>query len=105
NCDVATLADDINSSIVPLNEAAPGDIITMTGGPEGSERDHILVIHQVDRHNSSTAKLYYSHAVAYPEDGIYGSGIKQGTIEITDLNRSLIEQSWTESGSAEGATR
>ena len=27
NCDVTTLADDKNSRVIPLNEAAPGDII------------------------------------------------------------------------------
>ena len=98
NCDVTTLADDKNSRIIPLNEAAPGDIITMAGDADDNERDHILIIHQVDYQNFSAFKLYYSHAVAYPEDGLYGSGIKQGTIEITDLNKPLTEQEWIENG-------
>ena len=105
NCDVATLAADANSRVIPLAEAGPGDIITMTGGPENGDRDHILVIHQADYQNFSAFKLYYSHAVAYPEDGLYGSGARQGTIEIVDTKKILTDQLWSESGSLEGAAR
>ena len=35
NCDVATLAHNKNSKMVSLKEIKPGDIITMTGGPDG----------------------------------------------------------------------
>jgi len=105
NCDVSTLAADANSRIIALNEAAPGDVITMTSGPEGGERDHILVIHQADYQNFSATKLYYSHAVAYPEDGVYGSGVRQGTIEIVSPGKALTEQLWNESDSVQGAAR
>ena len=63
NTDVDTLADDRNSRIIPLIEAQPGDMITMTGGPENGERDHILVVHQIDYAegaDSVPTKLYYS---------------------------------------------
>ena len=112
NCDVATLANDKNSSIVPLNEIRPGDMITMTGssaeavkegGFVGSERDHILVIHQVEYQNFVPYQLHYSHAVAYPEDGIYGSGVKQGVIAIVDINRVITAGKWSEGGK-EGET-
>ena len=105
NCDVATLADDANSRIIPLAEAAPGDIITMVDGPEGDERDHILIIHHVDYQNFTAIKLGYSHAVAYPEDGIYGTGVKQGTIEFTDSSKPLTEQEWSENGQTGAANR
>jgi hypothetical protein len=117
NCDVTTLADDKNSRVISLNEATPGDIITMIGdqssdspsslpasrhgklqAPSSNDRDHILVIHQVDYQNFAAFKLYYSHAVAYPEDGLYGSGVKQGTIEITDPKKPLVGQEWIENG-------
>jgi hypothetical protein len=77
----------------------------MINDAEESERDHILVIHQVEYQNFIPYKLHYSHAVAYPEDGIYGTGIKQGTIEITDINKPVTEQVWTENGRQGEANR
>lgn len=98
NTDVATFASDKNSRVIPLNEIAPGDMITMLGDAEENERDHILIIHQVEYQNFIPYKIHYSHAVAYPEDGVYGSGVKQGTIEIIDTNKSISEQVWMENG-------
>ena len=101
NFDVITFADNRNSAVIALNDICPGDIITMINGPEGSERNHILVIYQVDYTDVHAekivpAKIYYSHAVAYPEDGIYGTGIKQGIINITDSSLPLSKQQWSE---------
>ncbi|MEI8248873.1 MAG: hypothetical protein WCG07_00045 [Candidatus Taylorbacteria bacterium] len=98
NCDVATFADDSNSSIVPISEVKPGNMITMLGGPDSMNRDHILVIHAVDIHENIPQKIYYSHTMAYPEDGVYGTGIKQGTISITDPAKDIIDQEWNENG-------
>ena len=105
NCDVATLSDDRNSRTVDLKDAQPGDVITMVGDSEESERDHILVIHQVEYQNFAAVKIHYSHTVAYPEDGMYGSGVKQGEIELVGPTKPLIDQIWKEDGSQEGATR
>jgi hypothetical protein len=98
NCDVATFADDKNSKIISLKEAVPGDIITMIGGPDNSDRDHILVIHQVEYQNFAPTRIHYAHAVAYPEDGVYGTGVKQGVIEIIKPDASILEQTWVEYG-------
>lgn len=100
NCDVATLAHDKNSRVVSVKEVQPGDFITMLGGPDSNDRDHILVIHQVEYQNAVPTALHYSHAVAYPEDGLYGSGIRQGVIEIVSPGGALLEQRWTEDGVA-----
>ncbi|MEK7641449.1 MAG: hypothetical protein AAB365_00480 [Patescibacteria group bacterium] len=105
NCDVATLAHDDNSAIVAIKDILPGDIITMLDNTEEGERDHVLVIHQVAYQESAPVKIYYSHAVAYPEDGLYGSGIKQGTIEIADVNQPLTDAVWTENGKQGDANR
>jgi len=96
NCDVSTLANDKNSKVVSINELQPGDIITMQGGPENIERDHILVIYQIEYQNFVPTKLHYAHAVAYPTDGIYGTGIKKGLIQIADVSKNIIEQIWSE---------
>jgi hypothetical protein len=105
NCDVATLADDANSRSISLNDVRPGDIITMLGGPDQNDRDHILVIDQVEYHDSTPRTIHYSHAVAYPEDGVYGTGVKQGSIEIVNSAGTLLGQKWVENGAEGDANR
>lgn len=91
NCDVKTLGSDTNSRVIPLNEIRPGDFITMIGGPLGQDRDHIVIVHEVECANGSPKSVHYSHAVAYPEDGLYGTGIKQGKIEIASFEEELAK--------------
>ncbi len=98
NIDVETLADDKNSRVIPLNEIQPGDMITMIGGPDNNNRNHMLVIHQIEYQNFVPTKIHYSHVMAYPEDGVYGTGLKQGVIEVSDPEKSLLEQRWIEYG-------
>jgi hypothetical protein len=112
NSGVVTFAHDENSKVVSVNEVQPGDMITMLPGTTveapfdhikvvastGAERDHILVVHQVEYSDAVPTKIHYSQAVAYPEDGVYGTGIKQGTIEITDPSQPLLSQRWIENG-------
>jgi len=98
NCDVATFAHTKNSKVIELKDVRPGDIITMLGGPDNADRDHILVIHQVEYQNFVPFKIHYAHSVAYPEDGMYGSGIKKGIIEIQNIRASITEQAWIENG-------
>jgi len=105
NCDVATLADPMNSKVVPIGELQPGDLITMLNDGEESERDHVLIIHQVEYQNFVPIKIHYAHAVAYPEDGITGTGVRKGTIEIVDPNKSISEQLWREEGREGDANR
>lgn len=99
NTGVTAFADDANSRPVPVAEAAPGDIITMIDGDEGSGRNHILVVHEVEQ-AAGGGIIRYSDAVAYPEDGLHGSGVKQGEIEITDPTLPITDQHWTENGRA-----
>jgi hypothetical protein len=96
NCDVSTLANEKNSKEISVKEVQPGDMITMIGGPDSSDRDHVLVIHQIEYQNFVPTKIHYAHAIAYPEDGIYGTGIKQGVIEILDPIKPITEQIWIE---------
>ena len=96
NCDVATFADNANSKIISIKNIQPGDIITMIGGPDNSDRDHILVIHQVEYQNFTPTQIHYSHTSADPEDGVYGTGIKQGTIKIRNTEGKLIDHTWSE---------
>ncbi|MDE1975237.1 MAG: hypothetical protein KGI49_01865 [Patescibacteria group bacterium] len=105
NIGVSTFVNDKNSKIISLSETKPGDIITMLSTVNDHERNHILVVHQVEYQNFNATKIHYSHAVAYPEDGLYGTGIKQGAIDVADATKSLTEQVWRENGTVEGAAR
>ncbi len=111
NTDVQTFADPKNSKIIQIEHIEVGDIITMIdlptqlGDDVGSEHDHILVIHQIKYQNFIPITIHYSHAVAYPEDGIYGTGVKQGTIEITDTHKPITEQRWIENGKVQEQNR
>lgn len=96
NIDVKTFAHDENSSVVELDHARVGDIITMTKGAGAGVRDHILIINQIELEDNLPKTLYYVHAVAWPTDGEYGTGIHKGKIEITNLKKSILEQDWEE---------
>lgn len=96
NTNVKTFAHDANSKLIQIKDAMVGDIITMVGGPEDGERDHILVVHQIEYQNLLPITVHYVHAVAWPTDGEFGHGIHEGKIEIVDLNKTLVEQRWIE---------
>jgi len=96
NVDVLTLADNRNSKVIPIKDAQVGDIITMVGGAEGGERNHILIIHQIEYQNFIPATLHYVHAIAWPADGILGHGIHEGKIDITSVDKAITEQRWIE---------
>jgi hypothetical protein len=99
------LVDDRNSRVILMSDIQPGDMITMIQEKNDDERNHILIVHEVERGENKPTVIKYSHAIAYPEDGVYGTGIKQGTIEIIDPTGSLFLQSWKETGMIEGGNR
>src|SRR3989344_2168135 len=100
NISDSVLANDKNSKIVSLKEILPGDIITMIGEVNKNTRDpqrnHVLIIHQVEYQNFIPTTLHYTHAISWPTDGEYDHGVRQGTIEIIDAEKILIEQKWIE---------
>lgn len=98
NAGVEVFAHNKNSTAVSFKEIEPGDIITMLGGPEDGERNHILVVSQVEYQNFVPTTIHYVHAIAWPTDGQYGHGIHEGKIEILDPNKNILEQQWTENG-------
>ena len=54
----------------------------------------MLVIHQIEYQNFVPTEIHYSHVMAYPEDGIYGSGVKQGVIQVLKPEAGLLDQKW-----------
>jgi hypothetical protein len=96
NCDVETFASDLNSKNIILREIMPGDLITMTPAMDSSERNHILIVREVQYENSLSKKILYSHSIAYPEDGLYGTGVRNGVIEIDNVDNLITEAKWVE---------
>ncbi len=105
NCNVKTLASDNNTSVVALKDARPGDIITMLGSSDAADRDHVLLITDISLENGSLRSLSYIHAIAYPEDGRYGTGPRQGKIDISFPGEPLLKQVWSEGAALENARR
>ena len=94
NTDVLAFADDKNSVPVNLSKIEPGDFITMTGTE--TARNHIVIVHSIDYEGSVTIAIHYTHSIAWPDDGQYDHGVRQGIIEILDPAKSLSDQKWTE---------
>ncbi|MBU0596650.1 hypothetical protein KKA94_00615, partial [Patescibacteria group bacterium] len=81
---------------VDLQNIEAGDMIIMMDAGLGSDRDHVLIVDQIDYENNILKKLHYTHSLNWTSDGKYNHGVKQGIIEITDINKSLREQKWIE---------
>jgi len=96
NTNVKVLADNKNSKTIPLVEIEPGDIITMVGSKNIANPDHVLLIHRVKFENDKPKKIYYTHSLQWKTDGQYNHGVRQGTIEITDPEKNILNQNWTE---------
>jgi hypothetical protein len=105
NCDVKTLANEKNSDAVSVANILPGDMITMQKTMESSPADHILIVEAVDYEGGLPTKIHYVHSVAYPEDGVYGTGVRKGHIEITDSNLPIGSQNWIEDGKRDSDNR
>ncbi len=109
NCNVRTFANDVNSIPVSYSDVKPGDFITILATDDQNsslpqpDRDHILVVHAVDYIDGVPSTIHYSHSIAYPEDGLYGTGVRQGSIMLDqkvpdDSPHSITDFIWTENG-------
>lgn len=96
NVNVRTLVLDTNSSPITLSKIQAGDIISMLDTGVGDRLDHVLLVHEVVYKDNLPQTLYYSHALQWKADGKYNHHVRDGIIEIIDINTSLIEQSWSE---------
>lgn len=96
NTGVGTFNHDVNSIDVQLADTQPGDMIIMMGAGPKQDYNHILVINQIADSNNQVTTIIYTHSFQYPNDGLYNHGVKQETITITDINKTLLEQNWSE---------
>ncbi len=101
NCDVNTFAHDSNSTAIDLKEVCPGDIITMINDQKNSERNHVLIVKEVRYIDNKPKFISYAHSIAYPEDGLYETGVREGQIEIIDETLPLSSQKWSRENNVE----
>ncbi len=106
NTSVTIFADDKNSTIIDLKNILPGDMVTMIGGEEKEEkpnaRDHIIILTKIEYENNLPKIIHYTHSIAWPTDGEYGHGVREGIIEITDIEKHITEQKWIENEKTDG---
>jgi len=89
NTNVKVFAHEKNSTTIPLSDIQAGDFITMVGSKKVGNPDHILLIERVEGNT-----VHYAHSYAFPSDGKYQTGIKRGTITVTDPSKPTTEQVW-----------
>ena len=97
NIGVETLSHEKNSSIIKLAEILPGDFVSILNSGKEHNLNHILVIYKVEYEKNTPKTLYYTHTFQWSTDGKYNHGIKSGMIEITDVQKPLLDQKWIES--------
>jgi len=97
NTGVTTLAHDKNSKVIALPDIQPGDMITMIAGSKVSNPNHVLVVIKVEYDENQQPKtIHYTHSYQWSSDGKYNHGVREGSIHITDRNKPLLGQQWTE---------
>lgn len=93
NTGVGTFHHEVNSFEIKLSEIQPGDMIIIMGAGLKQDYNHVLLVESV---NSELGTLNYIHSFQYPTDGQYNHGVRQESITITDTNKNLLEQTWSE---------
>jgi hypothetical protein len=98
NAGVSTFRLDENSVPISAQDARPGDFITFIGTGKEKTYNHILVIVAVDRQAGSEdeLRLTYAHSYAWPTDGKYGHGAREG--DILAKGDDLLGSVWKERG-------
>ncbi len=92
NLGVLQLCSDKNSFPVQINDVKPGDVIRSTWKRKNSY--HILIVTEVTKSdNGVVKKIKYANSTEQ-----YGknNGVREGEIEITDINLPLHKQNWTD---------
>lgn len=95
NVNVLGLSHAKNSEVVNAMDARPGDIIVFLGTGKEKTYNHILVVSSVERGEKGVT-LTYAHSYAWPSDGEYGHGVREGTISLS--GDDILNGTWIENG-------
>ena len=96
NTSVRTLADERNSFVVALSDVKPADIVIMLGAGESRDRDHLLVVEEVEYTDNQPTNITYAHSLRWRTDGQCNHGVRHGRIELAPTNASLLDVGWIE---------
>jgi hypothetical protein len=95
NIGVSSFRDDRNGFPIKASEAKPGDIVTFIGTGKDKTYNHILVVTGIDANEDGT-RISYAHSYAWPSDGLYNHGVREGDILVRGEN--LLDGTWKEQG-------
>ncbi len=95
NMGVATFADERNSVAITASDAKAGDIITFIGAGRDGTYNHVIVITKVEKKDAAT-RLSYAHSYAWPEDGAFNHGVREGSVIV--YADDLAHAVWKETG-------
>ena len=96
NAGVSTFNNPANSKEIEVKDIQPGDMIIMMNTGRDNNIHHILLVYETKTENSELRTMNYVHSFQYPEDGKYNHGVRQESVEITNTNKTLLEQNWSE---------
>jgi hypothetical protein len=89
NISAQILTNDENTKPVQnLKKIQPGDLIRLKGLQGGY---HVILISSVQKEKGNTKKFEYVHATRWYDDQ---HGVRKGSVEIVDPNKSLSVQRW-----------
>ncbi len=97
NAGVSIFRDEKNSLPINPRESQPGDIIVIMGTGRDKTYNHIMVITSVENRGSDI-EIKYAHSYAWPSDGLYNHGVREGSILFgkNDLTNDILAGLWTE---------
>lgn len=96
NTGVGTFNHEANSFEIQLKDIQPGDMIIILNAGAKQDYNHILLVHKITTNNDQIAVIEYTHSFQYSSDGLYNHGVRQESITITDPNKNILEQNWSE---------
>lgn len=100
NANVQTFAHNANSKQIDLKNIQPGDVIVITDAGKDHGYQHIILVHDVIYETTNPTNIHYTHSIELPQETWQEHGVRQGTITITNPEKSLLEQVWFERGQA-----
>jgi len=92
NINVKALANPKNSILVKdWKKVQAGDLIIMLQTGPNNTRDHIILIT-----GNELSIIKYVHARQWSSEGKYHHGVQTGEIKVTNPQKNLLNQTWTE---------
>lgn len=96
NFSVRNISHESNTKEIALENIQTGDLIIFLASGPKQDYNHIMFVESVDYTNNGPQTIHYIHAYKWPSDGKYNHGVRRGKIEIVDLKKNILGQSWSE---------